>query len=102
MDWVKLVYLVILLISGVFVFLAPFFQKGDERRKFINSKAQSYAFTVIIGMLIISVVRSIYLTIQGNTSYNGDYVEGSPISFLSVTLIVYLITLLVYRKKYGD
>lgn len=100
MDGVKIVYSVILLVCGVLIFVAPFSQKGDERRKFINTKAQSYAFIVVTGMLILEVGESIYLTIQGNTSYNGNGI--SPIMFLTVISIIYLVTFLIYRKKYGD
>ncbi|MGG0187241.1 hypothetical protein [Bacillus rhizoplanae] len=100
MDWVKIVYSVILLVCGILIFVASFSQKGDERRKFINAKAQSYVFIVVVGMLILEVARSIYLTIQGNTSYNGNGI--SPIVFLTVISIIYLVTLLIYRKKYGD
>lgn len=33
MDWVKIVYSAILLVCGILIFIAPFSQKGDERRK---------------------------------------------------------------------
>lgn len=99
MDWVSIIYSVILLVCGILIFVATFSQKGDERRKFINSKAQSYAFMVVIGMLILEVAESTYLTIQGNTSYNVNGI--SPIVFLTVMSIIYLGTLLIYRKKYG-
>jgi len=81
------------------ILVATYSKKGDERRKFINMKAQSYVFIVVMGGLILEVAQSIYLTIQGNTSYN---VGISPLMFLSVISIIYLITLLTYRKKYGD
>ncbi|MBS4214160.1 hypothetical protein [Neobacillus rhizophilus] len=80
MDWVKIVYSVILLVCGILIFFGPFSQKGDDRRKFINAKAQSYSFIVVIGMLILEVAQSIYLAIQGNASYNGNGI--SPIVFL--------------------
>ncbi|MFP7479495.1 hypothetical protein [Terribacillus saccharophilus] len=100
MDWVKIVYSAILLVCGILIFVATFSKKGDERRKFIKTKAQSYAFIIVIGMLILEVAQSIFLTIQGNTSYNGNGI--SPIVFLTVISIIYLVTLLIYRKKYGD
>ena len=98
MDWVKIVYSTILVVCGILIFAASISQKGDERRKFIFMKAQSYAFIVVIGMLMLEVAESIYLTIQGNTTSNGF----SPIIFLSVISIIYLATLLIYKKKYGD
>ncbi|MCF2648979.1 hypothetical protein [Niallia circulans] len=100
MDWVKIVYSAILLVCGILIFIAPFSQKGDERRKFINTKAQSYVFIVVTGMLILEVAESIYLSLQGNNYSIGNGI--SPIMFLTVVLVIYLGTLLVYRKKYGD
>ncbi|MFI8625886.1 hypothetical protein ACIGEH_16640 [Bacillus altitudinis] len=100
MDVVKVVYSVILLVVGLFIFIAPMIQKGDERKRFIYSKAQSYAFMVVIGMLLLEVAESIFLTIQGNNSDKGFGI--SPIMFLTVISVIYLVTLLIYRKKYGD
>ncbi|PZD97577.1 hypothetical protein DNH61_01515 [Paenibacillus sambharensis] len=99
MDWVKLVYSVVLLVCGILIFIAPLFQKGDERRRFINTKAQSYAFIAVVGMLILEVAESIYLTVQENTSYSG--IGISPIMFLTVISVIYVVTLLIYRNKYG-
>ncbi|MFJ7744635.1 hypothetical protein [Peribacillus sp. NPDC097295] len=97
MDWVKLVYSIILLVCGIVILVASSSKKGDERRKFINTKAQSYVFIVVTAVLIIDVAESIYRTILGNTQ------DGiSPLVFLTLILIIYLLTLLTYRKKYGD
>ncbi|MCY7579447.1 hypothetical protein [Bacillus altitudinis] len=100
MDVVKVVYSVILLVVGLFIFFAPMILKGDERKRFIYSKAQSYAFMVVIGMLLLEVAQSIFLTTQGNHSDKGFGI--SPIMFLTVISVIYLVTLLIYRKKYGD
>ncbi|MFE0303046.1 hypothetical protein [Bacillus altitudinis] len=100
MDVVKVVYSVILLVVGLFIFIAPMIQKGDERKRFIYSKAQSYAFMVVIGMLLLEVAKSIFLTTQGNNSDKGFGI--SPIMFLTVISVIYLVTLFIYRKKYGD
>lgn len=100
MDVVKIVYSVILLLIGLFIFIAPMIQKGDERKKFIYSKAQSYAFKVVIGVLILEVAQSILLMIQEKNSFKGFGV--SPIMFLTVISVIYLFSLITYRKKYGD
>ncbi|AYC28491.1 hypothetical protein [Paenisporosarcina cavernae] len=99
MDYVKLVYSFILLVVGIMIFIAPFFQKTDERRKFINSKAHSYAFIVVIGMLLLEVVQSLYFQFQGDISSTGNGI--SPLVFLSVVSIIYVLTLLFYKKSYG-
>ncbi|AJI24366.1 hypothetical protein H8R29_18075 [Priestia megaterium] len=100
MDWVKIVYSFILLVCGLLIFVTSSSRKGDERKKFISTKAQSYAFVVVIGMLILEVIESIYRTFQGKNSYDG--IGISPLIFLTMISVVYLITFLTYRKKYGD
>ena len=68
----------------------------DERKQFIKMKAQSYAFIVVVGTLILYVGQSLIATILGGTS------PGiSPLTFLTVISIIYLGTLLVHGKKYG-
>ena len=47
MDWVKIVYSFILLVCGILIFVTSSSRKGDERKKFISTKAQSYAFVVV-------------------------------------------------------
>lgn len=100
MDWVKIVYSFILLVCGILIFVTSSSRKGDERKKFISTKAQSYAFVVVIGMLILEVIESIYRTFQGKNSYDG--IGISPLIFLTMISVIYLITFLMYRKKYGD
>jgi len=100
MDWVKIVYSFILLVCGILIFVSLSSRKGDERKKFISTKAQSYAFVVVISMLILEVVESIYRTFQGKSSYDSNGI--SPLIFLTMISVVYLITFLTYRKKYGD
>ncbi|CUB19710.1 hypothetical protein BN2127_JRS3_01995 [Bacillus safensis] len=99
MDYVKVVYSVIILLIGLFILIASMIQKGDERKRFIYSKAQSYAFIVVFGMLLLEVAQNIFLTIQGNSNQG---IGISPIAFLSVVIIIYAFTFLIYRKKYGD
>lgn len=97
MDWVKLVYSVILLVCGIVVLIVSSSKKGDERRKFINMKAQSYVFIIVTGVLILDVAESIYRTVFGIANDG-----SSPLMFLTLILIIYLLTLITYRKKYGD
>ena len=35
---------------------------GDERKKFIKMKAQSYTFTVVVGIVLLEILESVYLT----------------------------------------
>ena len=70
---------------------------GDERTIYIKMKAQSYTFTVVIGVLLLEIIESIYLTIWTDSSYEGI----NPFIFLPVISVVYLISLLSSKRKYG-
>lgn len=99
MDTVTLVYAVIVLLAGVVIFVMSLLKRNDERKKFINGKAQSYAFGVVVGILLFEVGQAIYFTLQGSTTSVGSGI--SPLMFLTVISVIYLLTLLVYRNKYG-
>ena len=84
----------ILLISITLMSLPKF---GDERKNSIKMKAQSYAFTVVIALLLIEVIEIVYLTVLTDGSYKGI----NPITFLIAISVVYLLALLFSKKKYG-
>lgn len=98
MDWVKISYASILLLIGVFIFFAPFRKKSDERKEFIQTKAQSYAFVVLMGMLILDVGKSLFLLFTSDASYT---LINPPIVLLTIISIIYLVTYLTYKNKYG-
>lgn len=100
MDWVKVVYASLMLVSGILIFIALFTPYGDERKKYINAKAQSYSFMVVVGILILETVRALYLALKGTPYHFGSGI--SPLVLLSLISVIYLVTLLVYRRKYGD
>ena len=70
---------------------------GDERTNYIKMKAQSYVFTVVIGVLLLEIIESIYLTAWTDSSYEGM----NPFSFLVAISVIYVISLLLSKKKYG-
>lgn len=98
MDYVKLVYAILLLVGGLVIFVLPMLRNKDERKAFISGKAQSYAFLVVIGMLLLEVGQMIYFMFQNSEANAGGI---SPLVFLSVILVIYAGTSLVYRNKYG-
>lgn len=100
MDQVVIVFLTIfaICVALIVITLASLPQLGDERKNLIKMKAQSYSFAIVVILLIIEMVESVYLTAWGKSSYDGM----SPFSFLMAISVVYLVTLLNYKKKYGD
>lgn len=100
MDWIILaVFFGILGISAILIIitLVSLPQLGDERKNHIKMKAQSYTFTIVIGYTLIKIFEKIYITTWTNGSYEGI----NPFTFLITISIVYLISLLFFKKKYG-
>lgn len=93
MDSITLGFALLLVGIGVIVMVMPYSQKKDERKHYIRSKAQSYAFTVVVGILCLNIVQSMVPSLPD--------ARMSSVAFLAVIASVYLFTLLVYRKKYG-
>jgi len=99
MDWIVVLFFAILAICVLLIVttLASLPKLGDERKNFIKMKAQSYTFTIAIGLLLIEIIQNVYLTFWTDGSYEGM----NPFTFLVVISVVYLITLLSSKKKYG-
>ena len=99
MDWILIGFLSLLAIAVtlIVITLISLPKLGDERKNLIKMKAQSYAFTVVIGYVLIEFGRNIYRTTWGNGSYEGM----NPFVFLVVISVIYLISLLFTKKKYG-
>ena len=101
MDWLVLSLLCSFLVLCIVLIgftLISLLNLGDERKKYIQMKAQSYAFAVVIGMLLLELGESIYFSFWGNGEYSGI----SPFTFLIAICTVYLMTLLIYKRKYGN
>jgi len=96
MDWIVLtVFFTILGISAILIIgtLVSLPQVGDERKNLIKMKSQSYTFAVAMGYVLIQLFKNIY---------NGSYEGINPFTFLITISIIYLISLLFFRKKYGS
>ncbi|MFD1673104.1 hypothetical protein [Alicyclobacillus fodiniaquatilis] len=90
------VLLVISLIALVVFLLVSLASKGDERKTHIKIKAMANAFIVLFGILLLNVIWTIYRMVIGQA--------GSPYPFvyLFVVSLVFLISLIINKKKYGD
>lgn len=99
MDWLLVVFFVALAISLLLIVLtlATLPKLGDERKSFIRMKAQSYTFTIVIGVVILRIMESVYVSFWTNRSYEGM----NPFAFLASISVVYLLALLFSKKKYG-
>ena len=66
---------------------------GDERRQLIVWKASTFTLLVVVGTLVFDVVESMIKV---------EAMLINPFVKLSVTAMIYLLTLLYYKRKYGD
>ncbi|WP_244986934.1 hypothetical protein [Oceanobacillus caeni] len=68
MDWIVVVSFAALAICVILIVVtfASLPKMGDEGKNFIRMKAQSYAFTVVIGVVLIEIAESVYLTFGQN------------------------------------
>lgn len=82
----------------IIVTLLSLLQLGDERKDMIKMKAQSSTFTVIIAYALIEFGGNVYRTVWGSGSYEGI----NPFIFLVTFSLMYLMSLLFFKKKYGD
>jgi len=69
---------------------------GDERKKFIKMKAQSYTFTVVVGIVFLEILELVYLTFKER-----PYEGMNPFSFLTAISAIYLSSLIISKRKYG-
>ena len=99
MNWAIVVFVVVTVISVILIgmTLISLVKLGDERKNMIKVKAQSYSFAVVVVILLFNIFKNIYVTTWGNGIYEGV----NAFSFLAAISIVYLISLLVFKKKYG-
>lgn len=88
--------LVLLMIGLVANLLISIAQKGDERKTYIKTKAMANAFLILLGVLLLNVIWTMYRMIIGQA--------GSPYPFvyLFIVSLVFLISLIFNKKKYGD
>ncbi len=100
LNGIVIIFFLLLVLSLILIFftISTLPQLGDERKKLIKMKAQSYSFAVVIAVLVFEMGKKVYSAFWGSNTYEGI----SPFSFLLSICIIYLITLLFYKRKYGN
>jgi hypothetical protein len=88
--------LVLLMIVLVANLLIPLAKKGDERKAHIKTKAMANTFLILVGILLLNVIWTMYRMIIGQA--------GSPYPFvyLFVVSLIFLISLIINKKKFGE
>lgn len=82
------IFLLILIILDI-AMIVSLLRTGDERRQLIVWKTSAFTLLVVVGTFVIDVVESIVRV---------EAMLINPFIKLSVTAMVYLLTLLYYKK----
>lgn len=77
---------------GIVILLITLVRRGDERRRMIVEKSCAFTFIVMAVYLIFCAIEDFFSTVKGTDA----------VRMLSLLTIVYFITLLYNKKKYGD
>lgn len=89
---VFVIFLLVLIVLDVLM-IYSLFRTGDERRQLIVWKASAFTLLVVSLTLVFDVIQSLV---------ESEAMLVSPFTKLSVTAMVYFLSLLYYRKRYGD
>ena len=90
--WGFLIFLLALIILDLAMIIS-LIRTGDERRQLIVWKSSTFTLLVVVLGLVFDIVESIV---------KSEAMLINPFIKLSVTAMVYLLTLLYYKKRYGD
>lgn len=85
------IFLLILIILDISM-IVSLLKTGDERRQLIVWKASTSTLLVVVAGLVFDIAESIA---------RGEAMLINPFIKLSVTAMVYLLTLLYYKKRHG-
>ena len=86
------IFLLVLIILDISM-IVSLLKTGDERRQLIVWKASTFTLLVVVLGLVIDIVESIIKV---------EAMLINPFIKLSVIAMIYLLTLLYYKKRYGD
>ena len=86
------IFLLVLIVLDVLM-IYSLFRTGDERRQLVVWKASAFTLLVVSLTLVFDVIQSLV---------ESGAMLVSPFTKLSVTAMVYFLSLLYYRKRYGD
>lgn len=89
--WGFLIFLLALIILDLAMIIS-LIRTGDERRQLIVWKASTFTLLVVVLGLVFDIVESIV---------KSESMLINPFIKLSVTAMVYLLTLLYYKRKYS-
>jgi len=99
LGWRALIFFIIfiLLLASIVFMLVTLARRGDERNQLIKTKAMSTTFLWTVAILLFETVRMFA------TTHPNDVPAGTnPFLLLLLISFIFLISLIVYKKKFGD
>lgn len=90
-GWVVIILLIALIGLTIFM-LISISKTGDERRQLIMNRATSNSFIGAVAILVIETIRMLA---------TGESYESNPFLMLAFVSLVFLISLIINKKRYG-
>jgi uncharacterized membrane protein len=93
-TWISFAFLAAfaILLALIGLMLVSLARRGDERSRLIKTKAMSATFLCTVALLVVETVR-----VQA-----GDQEGTNPFWLLVAVSFIFLVFLIVYKKKFGD
>lgn len=90
---------IILILSAICIILmlVSIFKQGDERREHILLKTCTHTFLIYTGILFADAFYTIFFEKSG-----GFTIENTPIISLCLIAVLFTVSLLVNKRKYGN
>lgn len=86
------IFLIALVVIDIMM-IVSLLKTGDERRQLMVWKASTSTLLVVVFCFVIDIVESLV---------RSEAVQIDPFARLSVIAMAYFLTLLYYKKRYGD
>lgn len=95
LGWI-IIFILVALISMIVFMLYSLAKQGDERKRLIKTKTMSTTFLWTIAILIEEVIRMLIKNDPNNPNIT------NPLLVLMTVSIIFFVSLIIYKKKYGD
>lgn len=82
----------LVLIALDIVMLISLVKPGDERKQMIVHRASTLTLTGTVGSMMIGIIENLL---------KGEAIDVNPFVHLGTTAIIYFVSLIYYKRKYG-
>lgn len=94
--YIMLIFFIVSIVCTC-IMLFSLIKKGDERKKYILSKACTHTLLFYVVLLFIDMIYTIFFENNG-----GFYIENASVLSLGIISIIFTISLFFNKRKHGN